>query len=226
MQREFPKWMLLILIAVFAFGVTACESFVTGGENSRVSHAMMDAVDDKAGEVFGSMVFGPRLDGEPRYEVYKIDYRPVGDSTRSGFFMLSNVWLLDGRKSYNIDGPGYRGKTFAQRLAPGKYEIYDVEFALFGSVMQTFKAKQPFSVPFDVGQHEKVYLGRFVAHGALRKNMVGITVPNGGYFELIDAMAEDAALSRRSGPSLEVTQVRRAALSPDGAARLFLRSIR
>ncbi|MEO5596916.1 MAG: hypothetical protein ABIQ97_07195 [Lysobacteraceae bacterium] len=213
---------IFAFVAVFTWTLSGCQSFTTGGANSRISTNLVVPIGAKSGEVFGSTVFSNRGRGEPIYTVYSINYRPLGDATRSGFFMLTNL-ILDSSRSYDVNLPGYHGKTFRQVLPTGEYEIYNIELTSIGMATLRFTAKEPFSVRFSVGENEKVYLGRFIAHGVWRKNMVGITVPDGGYFQLADAMAEDTALAQHAGTPFSASQVRDAALQPTGIAELFLR---
>ncbi len=78
---------------------------------------------------------------------------------------------------------------FAFSLPPGRYEFYDFRLAAGNNVYWT--AADEFSIPFTVEQGETAYLGEIRTIPLRGKNLFGITVPAGGYFEIGDLFKRD-----------------------------------
>lgn len=191
------RWLAVSLAAVLA----GCANVSQGVPSSA---AVTQA--DKAGWVFGSV----GISGRTPYTSQGFLYRAVGagDSaivrfrydSRPAMASPLGIGKLMNETPDFTSRVGETGVVFAYRLRPGEYELFDVEFHInSGQLQQTFHARQKFSVKFRVEEGTATYLGEFLARGTTGKNVLGMTVPGGGFFAMRNRMDRDLGILHSKG---------------------------
>lgn len=115
------------------------------------------------------------------------------------------------------------GTLFDVSLPAGRYEFFDVWFVAatgFGST--EYRAREPFSVPFTIEAGTLNYLGEFRAYPIVGRNLLGMSLPGGGYFVVLDRERRDTQLlaKRRGVPFGPVKNI---VPDPDRANTPFMR---
>ena len=96
----------------------------------------------------------------------------------------------------DFDKDGTNGTVVLRHLSPGSYEIFNFSTFFNGyPSTATFQSKQDFSIRFSVKKGETAYLGRFLANRATGKNLLGMTVTAGVFFDVSDQAQEDLRIA-------------------------------
>lgn len=75
------------------------------------------------------------------------------------------------------------GGPFALALEPGNYEFVNVSFFYnYAYYTRTYTAEEDFSVPFTLEAGKVYYVGEFLSFGRYGRNLLGLSIPTGGYF--------------------------------------------
>ena len=95
------------------------------------------------------------------------------------------------------EGSRFASRQFEIIVPTGRYEIFDVETEI---EHQKCYSARPFSLPLSVEAGVINYVGEFHAYPLKGKNLLGWTVPAGGYFVIRDRLERDlAVLEKRRG---------------------------
>lgn len=96
----------------------------------------------------------------------------------------------------DFDRDGVNGAVLIFHLRPGMYEIFNFSTFFNGyPSTATFGSKQDFSVRFTVSKSETTYLGRYLANRATGKNLLGMTVTAGVFFDVSDQAQDDLTVA-------------------------------
>ncbi len=177
-----------------------------------------------AGRVAGSFVVNPiwpRRFGrdEPFFGYFGLKIRRAGSSGEGATVSMDRPEAVKNAED-DIDDNGIVGWTFVLPLLPGKYEIYSF---VFYSIAVTLTPKRDFSIPFEVKSGETIYLGQFHARSFWGKNLFGMPVAAGAYFDWSDERVRDVPLIEVRDPAVGSTQWRFDAFNPIGAGENFFK---
>lgn len=142
----------------------------------------------------------------------------------AGAFTTPDRWRLgrtafvrnvETRKDYRIsqsfafhagdfDHPDRKGVVFAFAVPPGRYEFYNyLIYSTNGAYETRWYSKEDFSVPFDVTPGAVVYLGDIQFVPNTGKNVLGMSVADGGFFRLMDEFDHDLPQLRAKYPDID-----------------------
>jgi hypothetical protein len=121
---------------------------------------------------------------------HSLKIREVGKSDEAlASYLEENLFVPTPR---DFDKDGVNGAVLVLHLKPGTYEIFNFSTFFNGyPSTATYGSKQDFSIPFAVKKGEIAYLGRYLANRATGKNLFGMTVTAGVYFDVTDEQQED-----------------------------------
>lgn len=157
------------------------------------------------GCVVGSI--GQNLSGKSQapFGFSKLFYGPRGEKA-GGQIKFGYNGLFD--TPIDFKGSGQVATVFRLCMKAGLYEFRNVSFYYnTGSFEKSFSAREPFSLPFEITQGSVQYIGRFIANGIKGKNIVGLSIPTGGYFTVEDASQQDWPLLLQRNPDFPSTPV-------------------
>ncbi len=206
-------------------GIVVALSLVNVGcitvEPVRLSENLQAAALEESGLVLGSI-------GVP-IEVWKRT-----ELSRASLIFRSKDRVFDGRISFGAQGntplqisdDRFKGTTFAMSLAPGEYEVYQIDFfynrGQFGT--DYFYAEEDFSMSFVVHKDESIYIGEYLAIPVHGKNFLGMPIPGGGFFVISDQRDRDFKALQASQPELIVEDILAAIPDPKTARSPAIRS--
>lgn len=175
------KLSCILSLGVLLFG---CAEMPNDPPNSARHIAAEDS-----GVIFGSIGMGR----DSLVRLHKLKYRLVGtkDTGNFAYFIGQPAEFKEGEA---------KGRSFAVRLPPGNYELFNFEFGYhaFGEV--TRFAHDDFSIPFSVSRGGTTYLGEFLSYNVLGdKNLLGSRPFIGFYFVVADKSVRDLALLQKNG---------------------------
>lgn len=119
-------------------------------------------------------------------------------STSNGFLAVKHDYKTENESGFIIQ----------HSFPPGKYEVYN--FYLFynsGTATTDFTSRQEFSIEFQVLPNQTTYLGNFLAHQVMAKNILGIPVPAGAEFEVRDLEKADLSIYDRKYPGTKSNKI-------------------
>lgn len=185
------KWIAFLMIA--SIGLTGCgpSSGVVLPESVRV------APPTSYGTVIASIGTGGEEVATGRGVIYSL----VG-SSESGMLKFSNGGMFGGDTPEDFSyANGGAGAVVMAQLPPGEYQLINVYFfENYGQMgTKTFQAQEPFSIKFTVPEGGVVYLGEFLGHRLVAKNMFYINISVGGYFVVTDRLERDLELLAKRG---------------------------
>ncbi len=189
-------------------GIAAALSLASVGcitvEPVRLSENLQNAALEESGLVVGSI-------GVP-VEVWKRT-----ELSRASLLFRSKDRVFDGTISFGAQGntplqisdDRFKGTTFAMRLVPGEYEMYQIDFfynrGQFGT--DSFYAEEDFSMPFVVHKDESIYIGEYLAIPVHGKNFFGMPIPGGGFFVISDQRGRDFEVLQATLPDLKADEI-------------------
>ena len=140
---------------------------------------------------------------ESRAIQYTLDYRRV-ESSDTGSVSFSPKKKLElmpflNRKTDFEDG-NEMDVVEVRRLPPGKYELFKVDGALYGGVIQwRWQSKNSFSIPFTIETGNATYVGHFQGHSTSVRSFVslGAPLPSGAYFVVSNQSDHDLQIARK-----------------------------
>jgi hypothetical protein len=144
------------------------------------------------------------------FDTVGLHFRRRGSGADRGRLWFSKDFLTVGPKA-DFDTAQSKGFFGSLRLAPGEYEIYNVE-ARYGN--NWFSIKQDFSIPFTVGPGAITYVGAYTFDAVLGKNIFGSTIPAGPVIFIGDQQARDVAVINARLPETAGMSVQRAIPDP------------
>lgn len=144
------------------------------------------------------------------FDTVGLHFRRRGSGDDRGRLWFSNDTLTVGPKA-DFDTAHNRGFVGSLRLAPGEYEIYNVE-ARYGN--NWFSIKQDFSIPFTVSPGAITYVGEYTFDAVSGKNVFGSTVPAGPVISIGDQQARDVAVLKVRLPETAGMSVQRSVPDP------------
>ena len=144
------------------------------------------------------------------FDTVGLHFRRRGSGEDRGRLWFSNDTLTLGPKA-DFDTAQNRGFVGSLRLAPGEYEIYNVE-ARYGN--EWFSIKKDFSIPFTVAPSAITYVGAYTFDAVLGKNIFGSTVPAGTVIFIGDQQARDVAAIKARLPETAGMSVQRSVPDP------------
>jgi hypothetical protein len=147
--------------------------------------------------VFGSIGRGSRWD----FAVQRIVFKKSGSVETGSFTYVRSPTIT---VPVDIEEGEKKATLFAVRLPPGRYELFDVFFALGN---KSFGAERPFVIPFEVAEGRATYLGEFLSFSVLGKNFIGAVVYDGAYFVVSDQLQRDQTLLIKRYPEIRTLSV-------------------
>jgi hypothetical protein len=139
-----------------------------------------------------------------------LHFRRRGTGDDRGRLWFSSDALTVGPKA-DFDTAQGKGMVGSLRLAPGEYEIFNVE-ARYGQ--NWFSAKQDFSIPFTVSAGTITYVGAYTFDAVYGENIFGSTVPAGPVILIRDEQARDVAAVKARLPEAAGLSVQRSVPDP------------
>lgn len=109
----------------------------------------------------------------------------------------------------NYQSRDYKGVLFALALPPGEYEFFNYQIYSTNAAYETrWYSEEEFSLKFEVGPASVTYIGdiRFVPNAG--KNVIGMTVAEGGYFIIADESEADLPQLRATFPDIDWSEAR------------------
>ncbi len=132
-------------------------------------------------------------------------FRKIGSEETAGVVLKKHFM---GPTKWDFQERDRDGKVFKLAIDPGDYEIYGVGFYFNnGQVFRKYESKEPFSLPFTLEEGKAYYLGEFLANGLWGKNIFGISIPAGGYFEASKNKSRDLELLKTKFPELQEQEI-------------------
>lgn len=146
------------------------------------------------------------------FETVGLHFRRRGSGDDRGRLWFSGDVVTVGPKA-DFDTPQNKGFVGSLRLAPGEYEIFNVE-ARYGN--NWFSVKQDFSIPFTVSAGAITYVGAYTFDAVTGKNIFGSTIPVGPVISIGDQQTRDIAVIKARLPETVGMNVQRSV--PDARA--------
>jgi hypothetical protein len=139
---------------------------------------------------------------ESRAIKYTLDYRRT-DSSDTGSISFSPRKKLElmpfmNQKTDFEDGDEM-GIVEVRKLAPGNYELFKVEGALYGGAVQwRWESNNSFSIPFRIEAGSATYVGHFQGHSTSVHSVMslGAPLPTGAYFVVSNQVDHDSRIAR------------------------------
>ena len=178
--------------------------------------------DGNIGFLVGSFAINPG-DGAPwlleatsgddgfRYNSYRFKFRPTGDTAaltrdRQGFVGAVGT-MFSNRYAKDFQEERVYGSVYATPLPAGTYEFYQFEvFDNRGTVQTTWRSTQEFSIPFEIQPGRAAYVGELMATTRFGRNLLGMTIAAGAYFDMRDAYERDRPLLDAKFPFLATVE--------------------
>lgn len=191
-----------ILIGLLLFLVAGCvSSGPASGPPGDTIFANSATSGKYAGADAGYLILALAAQKGTAYNDYKLFFRKRDRS------IDGSVWWGQGnpfdQRKLDLDDSVETGIVDVRRLPPGDYEIFNfLVFMNAGTVQESWRSKQDFSIPFSIEPGRATYVGEFDAAKLTGKGLFGMTVPDGAYFVLSDKTARDVAIARQKEPGL------------------------
>lgn len=144
------------------------------------------------------------------FDTVGLHFRRRGSGDDRARLWFSKDFVTLGPKA-DFDTAQNKGFVGSLRLAPGEYEIFNVE-ARYGN--QWFSVKKDFSIPFTVGSGAITYVGAYTFDAVYGKNFFGATVPAGPIISIGDQQARDVAAIKARLPETAGMSVQRSVPDP------------
>lgn len=171
---------------------------------------------DYAGADAGYVVIGMGFLDRTPYSPVRLKFRRPGQEGEGEFFFTnySGGPFPGSRADYRTGDES--GAVQVARLAPGRYEIFNFD-ARFGSPLgdRHYRARQPFSIAFDVRPNDVVYLGNFQVNPIRMTASEGRALSGdaGVFFVVEDRSQADLSFAKARVPALALERARNA--TPD-----------
>lgn len=147
-----------------------------------------------------------------------LHFRRRGSGEDRGRLWFSTDVLTVGPKA-DFNTVQSKGMVGSLRLAPGEYEIYNVE-ARYGS--NWFSVKQDFSIPFTVSTGAITYVGEYTFDAIYGTNVFGSSIPAGPVISIGDQQARDVTAIKTRLPETAGMGVQRSVPDPKALRLPFL----
>lgn len=150
---------------------------------------------DYDGDDVGYVVVGIGARTGTEYSSYELMFREVGkeDSDSFVYFQKNNFYSQGDDYATDIE----TGVVNVRGLAPGKYEIFNIDIFFNNGFNQTnFYLDDDISIPFTVRPGAVTYLGNFQANQLTGENIFGMPLPAGAYFVVTDRESEDINIAK------------------------------
>ena len=144
------------------------------------------------------------------FDTVGLHFRRRGSDEDRGRLWFSKDTLTLGPKA-DFDTAQRKGFVGSLRLAPGEYEIYNVE-ARYGN--EWYSIKQDFSIPFTVSPSALTYVGEYTFDAITGKNIFGSTIPVGPVIFIADQQTRDIAAIKARLPETAGMGVQRSIPDP------------
>jgi|GEM_PF-1017788 len=100
------------------------------------------------------------------------------------------------------------GGIFLRELPPGDYEFYNfILVQSSGTYTKSFESKEDFSIPFTVEANKLNYIGQIKLFVLTGRNIFGMILNNGGYWEVSDQIERDLPIVKDKYPTLQNSDV-------------------
>ncbi|MGB0372795.1 MAG: hypothetical protein ACPGN3_15780, partial [Opitutales bacterium] len=139
-----------------------------------------------------------------RYSAYGYYFRSLdpGNEFRGDVGLQGDIFFATYDSDYKLDDG--QGAVYAIAVPAGRYEFYNFSFFQnSGAFQNTFSSREDFSYPFEIEAGECIYIGEIAAIHEFGKNLLGMTIPAGGYHAFFDERARDIPLIRKKYPFLD-----------------------
>lgn len=183
---------------------TRALAFITGTLIS-AAIAASQVADRPSGDQAGYLVVGLAAYDtmESRAIRYTLDYRRIGSSDTGSISFspkkkLELMPFLKQKTDFQDDSE--MGVVEVRRLPPGHYELFKIDGALFGGMVQwRWQSKNLFSIPFDIEAGNATYVGHFQGHSTSVHSVLslGAPLPSGAYFVVSNKSEHDLAIARQ-----------------------------
>ena len=113
--------------------------------------------------------------------------------------------IFSGKTPDDFQTPESKGGIFIFSLPPGEYTFYN--FRLYqsnGYVNQNWWSEEDYSIPFKVNANTVNYIGEIKLIPNLGKNLFGMKVHAGGYWEISNQKERDSALISSKHPFISM----------------------
>ena len=171
------------------------------------------------GENAGYLVYSVGTIDDTPYR-FSFSYRPTILTTNTkGVAWAGQIEpRLSGAFKLKVKNPDYTGNetghVIVRRLPPGKYEVFDFDFAthaLYSGTSYYYSSGVPFSLPFTIRRGEATYVGRFMRWYDGGKS-IGSAMRAIGPFIVADRSSTDFSIAKGRFPmgvpfKIEVTDV-------------------
>jgi hypothetical protein len=124
-----------------------------------------------------------------------------------------------------VDTPEENVGVLTVNLPAGEYSVYDIvtNFAGYPASI-SFQSKTEFSIPFSIRRGEITYIGQFLAHRVVGKNILGRDIPAGTYFVVSDEQDRDMRALSSQSPTAGSRIVSKQLADPRRAKNPMIRS--
>ena len=102
------------------------------------------------------------------------------------------------------------GVVEVRKLPPGNFELFKVEGALYGGVIQwRWQSKDSFSIPFTIEAGKATYIGHFQGHSTSVRSVLslGAPLPSGAYFVVSNQYDHDLQIARKKVMTLQEAKI-------------------
>lgn len=146
---------------------------------------------------------------ESRAIQYTLDYRRIG-SDEMGTVSFSPKKKLELMpfltQKTDFEDNNEMGVIEVIKLPPGNYELFKIEGALYGGIVQwRWLSQGGFSIPFTIEAGTATYLGHFQGHSTSVHSILslGAPFPSGAYFVVSNQDDRDSTIARKKVPAVQ-----------------------
>ncbi len=182
------------------FRVTAFFTVISILSGCQTNQMTGDLPDKEAGYLVIGLAAYDTM--ESRAIQYTLDYRYIG-SNDTGFVRFTPKKELELMPflttKTDFEDHEEMGVIEVRKLAPGHYELFAIEGALFGGIVQWRWSRTGFSIPFTIEAGKATYFGHFQGHSTSVHSVLslGAPFPSGAYFVVSNQQDHDLQIARK-----------------------------
>jgi hypothetical protein len=160
--------------------------------------------DGQAKEHSGYLAIGIARDtGWPSYSDQILYFRNSSSGEKQEIKLQIQSSLFHQKSPEEFSTSDCVGTIFVVPLSVGKYEIYNYRLMkAAGTTQLTWKAKEDYSIPFDIDADAVSYLGEFCLQARRGKNILGLPALDGGVWKVTDQSIRDLDIINKKLPEL------------------------
>ncbi|MEK9969171.1 MAG: hypothetical protein VW600_08535 [Ferrovibrio sp.] len=163
---------------------------------------------------------------EPPMTRYRLSYRNL-DTKEEAYIDISTGLnlgfgkrIVAGDADLEVSGKSV-GRFLEISLPAGRYEFYEVHSTFGGAYIDIDHRSRPFKIPFNVEAGVTYYFGELRAYPVIKKDFLGMSQLNGGYFVLRDNRKRDMSFWSKRHPEENADLVRNLNIDVGSASPLL-----